>query len=68
MFDLANSKTSVLFILGKFPEISLKDRILLQEEHDSYKDIIQIDSLIDSYNNLTLKSLFTLKFFLSKGR
>ena len=31
----------------------------------NYQDIVQIDELIEDYSNLTLKSLYSLKYFLS---
>ena len=34
------------------------------EEHAKFDDILQAD-MVDHYNNLTLKSVFTLKFFLN---
>ena len=35
-------------------------------EHAKYDDILQAD-MVDHYNNLTLKSVFTLKFFLNES-
>ena len=40
----------------------------LLEEQKIHEDIIQVKNFIEHYNNLTLKTLFTLKFFLDKGR
>ena len=39
----------------------------LDTEIDKYGDIIKADGFIDSYNNITLKAMHTLKFFLNKG-
>ena len=36
------------------------------DEHAKYDDILQAD-MVDHYNNLTLKSVFTLKFFLNES-
>ena len=65
----ANLQTSVLFLLGKEWEdhdnaINSTDRVL--EEQERYGDIIQIEGLLEHYDNLTLKSLYAIKFFLEK--
>ena len=60
----ANKKTSVLFLLGKANDISNDTDSTVLDEHKKYGDIVQIDGLIEHYNNLTFKSLYTLKFFL----
>ena len=64
----ANEETSVLFLLGsektrKQPNYTNEN---IHAENRSYGDIIQIDGLIEHYHNLTLKSLYALKFFLSR--
>ena len=63
----ANKKTAVLFLLGS--EKTRKQHHYVNKyiyaENRSYGDIIRIDGLIEHYNNLTLKSLYALKFFLS---
>ena len=53
---------SLVFILGqlKNPLDSLQHE--LKQEHEQYGDILQ-DSFIDSYNNLTIKSIHVLKYF-----
>ena len=66
----ANLQTSVLFLLGKEWEdhdnaINSTDRVL--EEQEKYGDIIQIEGLLEHYDNLTLKSLYAIKFFLEKS-
>ena len=38
----------------------------IQTEHAKYDDILQVD-MVDHYNNLTLKSVFSLKFFLNES-
>ena len=38
----------------------------IHAEHAKYDDILQVD-MVDHYNNLTLKSVFTLKFFLNES-
>ena len=40
----------------------------LEEEQKIHEDVIQVKDFIEHYNNLTLKTLFTLKFFLDKGK
>jgi len=42
-----------------------KERI--KNEQAKFNDILQVDDLVDHYNNLTLKSVFMLKFFLDKS-
>lgn len=44
---------------------SFLSRQRIGEEHAKFDDILQAD-MIDHYNNLTLKSVFTLKFFLNE--
>ena len=60
----ANIHTSVLFLLGN--EVNLKSNIRerLSEEKLLHGDIIQVNGLVEHYNNLTLKSLYAIKFFL----
>ena len=41
-----------------------RQRVL--DEHAKFNDILQAD-MVDHYNNLTLKSVFTLKFFLNES-
>ena len=56
---------SVIFLVGNqngFGNFTLKSRLL--EESAKFDDILQAD-MVDHYNNLTLKSVFTLKFFLN---
>ena len=52
-------KCSYVFVFGKHDD-SLSN-ILLQNEHEVYGDVIQ-ESFIDSYRNLTYKSIFTWKW------
>ena len=53
-----------------FLEISKHEFFIFREkikfEQAKYDDILQVD-MIDHYNNLTLKSVFTLKFFLNES-
>ena len=53
---------SLVFILGQLenPLDPLQNE--LEQEHEQYDDILQ-DSFIDSYNNLTIKSIHVLKYF-----
>ena len=64
----ANKKTAVLFLLGNEKTRKQHQYITkyIHSENRSYGDIIRIDGLIEHYNNLTLKSLYALKFFLSR--
>ena len=66
-FHAANSYTSVFFLYGASPDMSLELQHALDTEIDKYGDIIKADGFIDSYNNITLKAMHTLKFFLNKG-
>ena len=61
----ANSQTLVLFLIGKTLSDGVTRSKLLQEE-SKYDDVVQVDGLIEHYDNLTLKSLYALKFFLDK--
>ena len=45
----------------------IENEIRLQGEIESNDDIIEVDGLIEHYNNLTLKTLHTIKFFLEQG-
>ena len=65
---VANDKTSVLFLYGVNPEIGIHITKELNKEQDTFGDIIQVDGLVDTYNNLTLKALYTLRFFLKTGK
>ena len=57
-----------MFLYGLHQEISMGIREELKKEKDSFGDIIQVDGLVDTYNNLTLKALYTLRFFLKTGK
>ena len=63
----ANGQTSVLFILGADSKANNETKQKLLDERNTYGDIIEVDGLIEHYNNLTLKTLYTLKFFLQQG-
>ena len=45
----------------------IEKEIRLQGELEINDDIIEVDGLIEHYNNLTLKTLYTIKFFLKQG-
>ena len=62
-----NTQTSVLFLLGRLPDINPETETQILEEKNQYGDIIEVNGLIENYNNLTFKSLYTLKFFLDHG-
>ena len=61
----ANSKTAVLFLLGTQKNLNAKISEEIMKEKDIYGDIIQVDNLIEHYDNLTLKTLYMIKFFLN---
>ena len=65
--NYANTQTSVLFLLGRLPDIKHETEAKILEEKNQYGDIIEVNGLIENYNNLTFKSLYTLKFFLDHG-
>ena len=65
---IANNQTSVLFLFGnEARELSEEANNLLIKEQETYGDIIQVKGFVEHYTNLTLKTLYTLKFFLNKG-
>ena len=39
----------------------------LLQEQENKNDIIEVDGLIEHYDNLTLKTMYTIKFFLKNG-
>ena len=53
---------SLVFILGQLKNPLDPLQHELKQEHKHYGDILQ-DSFIDSYNNLTIKSIHVLKYF-----
>ena len=57
----------MFFLYGASPDMSKEMQHALDTEIDKYGDIIKADGFIDSYNNITLKAMHTLKFFLNKG-
>ena len=67
-FILANDQTSVLFLFGTEESSSNETKAKILEEQKIHGDIIQVDGLVEHYNNLTLKTLYTLKFFLQSGK
>ena len=60
----ANNRTSVLFLLGKQQNMEAKLKARVLKEKDVYGDIIHVNNLIEHYDNLTLKTLYAIKFFL----
>ena len=58
----------MLFLLGTDEKINNNTKHELIEERNIHGDIIQVDGLTEHYNNLTLKTLYTIKFFLQKGK
>ena len=66
MHFTANDHTAVLFILGTDVTLSIDEKLELQEEENLYGDLIRVDGLTENYNNLTLKTLYTLKEVLTR--
>ena len=60
-----NVCTSIMFLMGKEVDLDPNDELLLVEERNRYNDIALVEGLIEHYHNLTLKSLYSLKLFLS---
>ena len=60
----ANIQTSVLFLLGNEGNLNNDTREHLSKEKLIHGDVIQVNGLVEHYNNLTLKSLYAIKFFL----
>ena len=64
----ANEQTSVLFLIGKSPiKDSSSIENMISKEQGRYGDIVRVQGLIEHYDNLTLKSLYAVKFFLSEN-
>ena len=57
---IESDSCQLVFIVGRPKRYAIQVKI--KEEQESFGDILQED-FEDSYNNLTLKSLFSLKFF-----
>ena len=51
---------SCVFVTGISPNSERKTRRLLSKEASEYQDIVQTD-IMDTYNNLTLKTLFSIQ-------
>ena len=60
-----NKNVAVIFVLGKDKSFGVKEERKLLTEIYRHQDIVQISELVEHYDNLTLKSLYSLKFFLS---
>ena len=58
----------VYYFISTLGELANQDRDPLQseleQEYNQYGDILQ-DAFLDSYNNLTIKSIHILKYFVS---
>ncbi|XP_033747155.1 beta-1,3-galactosyltransferase 1-like [Pecten maximus] len=54
-----NNKVKLIFIIGNPNDTTIQRAILNESKH--YHDIVQ-DNFVDSYRNLTLKSIFMLKW------
>ena len=65
---IANPQTSVIFLIGSDKPYSIDIRQRVKQEHEKYGDLIMAEELIEHYDNLTLKTLYTLKFFIEKGK
>ena len=48
--------------------LSNDERYQTLTEQSTHGDIIEVGGLTEHYNNLTLKTLYTLKFFLQEGK
>ena len=57
-----NIKTKVIFLLGTVDNLNNDLQTNVIHESDTYDDILQED-FIDTYRNLTVKSLMLLKWF-----
>ena len=64
---LANLKTSVIFLVGSDSTFSSEIKQKLRNESKKYSDLIMAGDLIEDYSNLTLKTIYTLKFFIEAG-
>ena len=64
----ANEHTSVLFLFGEEENTNTDIKTKIKEEQARHGDIIQINGFMEHYNNLTLKTLYTLKLFLKTGK
>ena len=58
---------SVFFLIGSDSTYSHNTKQLLKEETKNHSDLIMADELVESYHNLTLKTLYTIKFFIETG-
>lgn len=63
--NISDSAVRVYFLLGQTVNSTMQRKIEMEQE--LYKDIIQ-ESFIDTYNNLTLKSLMLLKLVKNECR
>ena len=63
----ANPQTSVIFLIGSDTTYNADVRQKINEEHIKHSDLIMAHELIEHYDNLTLKTLYTLKFFIEEG-
>ena len=54
--------------MGNDPNMNEDDKMWLIEEEKNYNDVIEVNGLIEHYNNLTLKTLYTIKFFIAQGQ
>ena len=65
IFSIMNSVLKLWFTLlisGEFDDYEVQSK--LEQEQAEYGDILQ-ESFKDSYNNLTIKSIFILKYYVS---
>ena len=58
---IQNTSLSVIFLIGR--KDSMWD-VKMEKESQEFNDILRAD-FIDDYYNLTLKSMFSLKFYLN---
>ena len=57
----------MIFLVGSDSIFSKDVQTKLEHESKEYSDIILVDDLVEHYDNLTLKTLYTLKFFIEAG-
>lgn len=62
---LRQNGQQVFFIIGSSNQSAEGIKRKIQEEHELHHDMIEYD-FVDSYHNLTLKTLLTLRFFNEK--
>ena len=57
----------MIFLVGSYSTFSSDVKKKLLDESKQHSDLIMAEELIEDYSNLTLKTLYTLKFFIEAG-